>query len=159
MLTFKLTIKMSEYVQLNNWPPPHLTLTKLDGNCYIIVQDFKEHKRRFHVRGIMYTKEVHVRRPCKVAGPRISQIQGDVKILSNLKSFDCQAYGQKAVYILLNFYSTFILFLVHTSLYYKVIARRCISADINFPKVSSWQVVVDQKKSQKLRSCTDDSFQ
>ena len=25
----------------------------------------------------MYTKEVHVTRPCKVAEPRISQIQGD----------------------------------------------------------------------------------
>ena len=83
----------------------------------------------------------------------------DVKILSNLKSFDCQAYGQKAVYMLMNFYLTFFLFLVHTSLYYKVIARRSISTDINFPKVSSWQVVVDQYKSQKLRSCTDDSFQ
>ena len=137
MLTFRLRIKISDNVQVNNWHPPHLTLTKLERNCYIIVQDFKKNKRRFHVRGIMYTKEVHVTRPCKVAEPRISQIQGDVKILSNLKSFDCQAYGQKAVYILLNFYSTFILFLVHTSLYYNVIARRCISTDINFPKVSS----------------------
>ena len=143
ILTFRLRIKISDNVQVNNWHPPHLTLTKLDRNCYIIAQDFKKNKRRFHVRGIMYTKEVHVTRPCKVAEPRISQIQGerlfdlDVKLLPNLKSFDCQAYGQKEVYMLMNFYSTFFLFLVHTSLYYKVIARRSISTEINFPIVSS----------------------
>ena len=82
ILTFRLRIKISDNVQVNNWHPPHLTLTKLDRNCYIIAQDFKKNKRRFHVRGIMYTKEVHVTRPCKVAEPRISQIQGDCVYLT-----------------------------------------------------------------------------
>ena len=56
MLTYKLRIKILDYVQLNNWHPPHLTLTRLEQNCYIIAQDFKENKRRFYVSGIMYTK-------------------------------------------------------------------------------------------------------
>ena len=47
MLTFKLRIKISDYVKLNNWHPPHLTLTKLERNCYIIVQDFKKNKIGF----------------------------------------------------------------------------------------------------------------
>ena len=82
ILTFRLRIKISDNVQVNNWHPPHLTLTKLDRNCYTIAQDFKKNKRRFHVRGIMFTKEVHVTRPCKVAEPRISQIQGDCVYLT-----------------------------------------------------------------------------
>ena len=82
MLTYKLRIKISYYVQLNNWHPPHLTLTRLERNCYIIAQDFKENKRRFHVRGIMYAKEVYVTRPCKVAEPSVSQIKGDCVYLT-----------------------------------------------------------------------------
>ena len=82
MLTYKLRIKIWDYVQLNNWHPPYLTLTRLEQNCYIIAQDFKENKRRFYVRGIVYTKEVHVRRPCKVAEPRISQLKGDCLYLN-----------------------------------------------------------------------------
>ena len=38
MLTYKLRIKIWDYVQLNNWHPPHLTLTRLERNCYIIAQ-------------------------------------------------------------------------------------------------------------------------
>ena len=51
---------MPDYVQLNKWHPHHLALTRLERNCYIIGQDFKEIKRRFHVRGVKYTKELHV---------------------------------------------------------------------------------------------------
>ena len=39
------------------------TLTLVEGNYYITVQDFTENESRFNVRGIMYTKEVHVTRP------------------------------------------------------------------------------------------------
>ena len=35
-----------------------------------------EIKRRFHVRGVKYTKELHVTRPYKVAETRVGQIQG-----------------------------------------------------------------------------------
>ena len=36
-----------------------------------------EIKRRFHVRGVKYTKELHVTRPYKVAETHVGQIQGD----------------------------------------------------------------------------------
>ena len=52
-------------------------MTRLERNCCIIVQDFTENESKFNVRGIMYTKEVHVKRPYKVAEPRISHIQRD----------------------------------------------------------------------------------
>ena len=68
---------MPDYVQLNNWHPHHLALTRLERNCYIIRQDFKEIKRRFHVRGVKYTKELHVTRPYKVAETHVGQIQED----------------------------------------------------------------------------------
>ena len=91
---------MPDYVQLNNWHPHHLALTRLERNCYIIGQDFKEIKRRFHVRGVKYTKELHVTRPYKVAETHVGQIQEivflvylEMKKLLNLKSFECQAYG------------------------------------------------------------------
>ena len=44
------------------------------GNNFVL---FTENESRFNVRGIMYTKEVHVKRPYKVAEPRISHIQRD----------------------------------------------------------------------------------
>ena len=62
----------------------------------------------------MYTKDVHVRRPYKVAEPHISHIQRDNVFgrltRSNLKPFDYQACGQRVVNIHLNFYLTFSLF-------------------------------------------------
>ena len=36
-----------------------------------------EIKRRFHVGGVKYTKELHVTRPYKVAETHVGQIQGD----------------------------------------------------------------------------------
>ena len=58
-----LTENVRFYVHLNNWHPKHLTLTLVEGNYYITVQDSTENESRFNVRGIMYTKEVHVTRP------------------------------------------------------------------------------------------------
>ena len=61
-----LQIKSSNvrfYVHLNNWHPKHLTLTLVEGNYYITVQDFTENVSTFNVRGIMHTKGVHVTRP------------------------------------------------------------------------------------------------
>ena len=63
-----------------------------------------------------------------------------MKKLSNLKSFNCKVYGQREVYVLVNFHCLR-LFFANAKSYYKVIARGCISTDINFSKVSSLQVV------------------
>ena len=96
----------------------------------------------------MYTKEVHVKSLYKVAEPRISKIQGycvfiwlRCKKTLKLKIVWLSGIWPGGSLYAIEFPFDFFLIFAFTSLHYKVIAGRCISTDINFPKVSSWQVI------------------